>query len=155
MRLQQYMITELFDTKVPIKFVGKDGGISEIGYEYAFDVDNEKYRFRGFFSHFSEHGSILSIEFDKDGSYEMTNVSGTGDTLKVFSAVKLCLLDLMKRLKTKPDTITFDADVSEPSRVRLYDRFMKMIPRVLKGYKFDKKITTGTEKDYYFKKKGR
>jgi hypothetical protein len=161
MRLQQYMITELFDTKVPIKLVDKNERKENSVYAYEFKVDDLAYSFTGELYH-DRNGvegevNILDLEFALGGYFDRNDyeITGTGNALKVFSGVKLCVLDLFKQLKIEPDIITFAADDNEPSRVKLYDRFMKALPKLLKGYKFDRNVKGRFNKNYKFKRKGR
>jgi len=162
MRLKDYLLTELFDTKVPIKLTLKDEHKENSVYTYEFGIDDLEYTFTGEIYH-DKHGiegeeTILSMEFALGGYYDRKEyeITGTGNALKVFSAVKLCVIDLMKQLKETPDIIEFSADYEEPSRVKLYDRFMKSIPKLLKNYKFDRREAGGGfSKEYIFKNKGK
>ena len=166
MRLQHYILNELFDTKVPITFKGKEITTNSVVYFYIFDVDDDlTYEFNGYFYPISKEGNfyppsveydnMLNIEFNlmnaKGGGFGFA-VQGTGNTGKVFSGVKLCLIDLMKRVKKDKhnvEYIVFDCDKDEPSREKLYDRFTKLLPRIIKGFKFHKKEYN----QYIYKKK--
>jgi hypothetical protein len=157
MRLQQYMITELFDTKVPIKLKERDKNPFGETYYYEFLIDDYKYTFIGEFFKYPDkeeykESSVLTVEFHQAGFYEITDA---GDAFKVFSAVKSCLMDLLKKLPEKPDSISFSGTDSEPSRIKLYDRFAKVIPRILKGYKFIGKEHELDGKSYKFRSKKR
>ena len=154
MRLKNYItLNELFDSNVPIKLDFKDDEKDYTWYNYEFKIDKIPYEFA---STYNKEDDILDIEFTGDGDFSITN---TGNALKVFSAVKKCLIDNLKIMKkengTIPNSIRFEADVDEPSRVKLYNRFMKVLPKVLKDYKFDKKETVFGTKMYKFSKKGR
>ena len=128
MRLEQYILNELFDTKVPVKYIGLKGGRCT----WEFKISEKEYKF-------------MATQYEEDGDWEIQfalmknnsrwydyDLTETGDALKVFSGVKACLLDLIKRMS--PFAITFSS-VGEISRDKLYDRFMSYIPKILKGYK--------------------
>lgn len=73
------------------------------------------------------------------GAYKY-NIERTGDAFNVFATVAAII---KQRLSTAEpvDYVFFTA--SESSRVKLYDAFMKLIPRFLPGWEFYK-----TEDDY-------
>ena len=77
---------------------------------------------------FSKWNGVWSVEFYRDGSFEMT---GAGDAIKVFSTV----LDIIKEFteSVDPDFITFYAKSYEESRVKFYRRCAKKISSF--GYK--------------------
>ena len=157
MNIKDYLLSELFDSNVPIRFKAKDEHKENSVYYYEFAIDDLMYNFTAEI-YTDRHGiegekRILNMEFALGDFYSRKDyhITGTGNALQVFSAVKQCVLDLFnKRLKEKPDIISFSADDEEPSRVKLYDRFMKIIPRILKDFKFHKKIFD----EYIYKKKG-
>lgn len=73
---------------------------------------------------------------DDGVEYRSAKITGTGDARKVFATV----IDVVKKYtdKHKPKAIHFSAQ--EPSRIRLYDAFIKRIDRALPDYVETKKL---------------
>jgi hypothetical protein len=137
MRLQNYL-TEIFDTKVDIKVITS----SKITFSATFTVDDIKYQFDAenlkstgadikqyWDVTFRRFGAVFQSPFDAVGNLE------TKEVLSVFSAVKTAMLIFLK--KYKPETWLFSAKEKESSRVKLYDKFAKIIVAKTK-YKLEK-----------------
>lgn len=58
-----------------------------------------------------------------DGTFDLFNMTGHGEELKVMTFVKLALAEFIKRYK--PDTFTFSAAKDSRSRASLYARIIK------------------------------
>lgn len=80
------------------------------------------------------------------GSY---GVARTGDAFRVFATVVAVVKELARR--RTPDTIHFTA--TEPSRTKLYDRFMKDVERALPNYEAESS-RSGSTTYYSFHRKG-
>ena len=123
MRLKQYIINELFDTKVPIK---KDWQ-EPTDIRYSFIIDDKKYTFDGN----NEKGIweiVFTLRGDKSsprGNKSSTSITGTGNAPQVFAAVNKCLDIFLK--KFKPYQFWFTA--KEQSRKKLYKMMSKLITR--------------------------
>lgn len=75
------------------------------------------------------------------------NITGTGDSLKVFGTVINIVKDYVSQ--NQPNIIMFTADNSEPSRVRLYNTLASQASRALPGYKFAKTLKAGLSTTFY------
>jgi len=111
--------------------------ISTIGttgaHEYAFTTDDDnEYEAIIINQKFGIHVSFfLKQKQHKNGLIiTRTGITGTGDARRVFATV----IDIVKKFAAaeKPEAIVFTA--SEPSRIRLYDAFVKRLDRELPEY---------------------
>lgn len=69
------------------------------------------------------------IEFAVHGMY---NITGTGNSIKIFSTVKKILeTTLTKFIKTSDNFVEFGAEKKEPSRIKLYDRIAPIVGNIL------------------------
>jgi hypothetical protein len=82
-----------------------------------------------------------------DNNQEKDNITGTGDSLKVFGTVINIVKDFVGQ--NQPDILMFTADNSEPSRVRLYNTLASQASRALPGYKFAKTLKAGLSTTFY------
>ena len=95
-----------------------------------------------------------NLENTVDVTFKRVNQKGWdilpsgGAAIKIFSVV---LTALRQYLKTNPsvETIEFSADFSEPSRVKLYDRFFKHAETYLSGFPNKKTINSYSAKWYF------
>jgi hypothetical protein len=132
MRLNKY-INELFDTDLPVRILSQ----SSDSFIAKFTVGDEEYTFD---ADLDTNDGEWYITFMAGGREDIT---GTGNAAQVFSGI----IKLMKMFikSYSPHTLAFHA--KEKSRIKLYDRFAKMI----KGYKLTKaKESMGMR--YVFKK---
>jgi hypothetical protein len=111
-------IRETFDKPLPWR---KSQG--RWGTEYDFDTSNGS-RCNVLFA---KTGSRCEIVFDVDGEMDLT---GKGEAIPIFSTV----VDIFKNYMNGPESddithLSFSAKSDEPSRVKLYQRFAKMIPQ--------------------------
>ena len=89
---------------------------------------------------------VIDVSFTVDGVQEIT---GGGDAFRIFSTVRQIiqthLPKLIKRLK--PDGVWFHSHLSEPSRVKAYDRFAVPFFNQLLGnkWKFSRAIVDGDD----------
>jgi len=140
MRFQQY-INEIFDSKADIEIMDS----SKEYHRYDFLIGNTYYKFIAQDNGYKGEDFWEIMFATSDGEMEIIN---TDNTLKVFSAVIKCLGIFIK--KVKPNTFYFGA--KETSRRKLYDRFAKMIPRIL-PYKIKKMDAGLIMKRYEFERK--
>lgn len=121
------LLNELFNTKVDIK----DG---ETMWKKTFEVNGKTYRcdfFGGPRS--SEYGP--EFIFVLNGKNNELGITNTGDELEVFSAVIKVMKEFMQNSNNK--RYYFTAEMSEPSRVKLYDRLVKRLTKDVPGWKCD------------------
>lgn len=167
-------LTQYLSEKINLNYKLKASNTYDKGesYEIEFDVGDREYTFRaGKYSLAYEHKKlkeflgapdykgntkIWDVEFKEDyppyqDEHSITGTAGS-QASEVFSAVAACMKQFV--LAKRPDFITFSA--KESSRIKLYNRLAKIIPRV--------RTTSGTfeflgtvdirEKVYVFKRKG-
>jgi hypothetical protein len=142
MRLQHYLINELFDTDVPIKIEKESKDVCS----YYFDIEDIPYNFLALKNAVGEKWSVAFFQAtDKIGTSDIT---GVGNAPQVFSAVKKCFEKFTK--KSKPQMFMFSA--KEPSRKKLYDRMAKLVPKFI-PYKFKGSRFSMGETVYDFERK--
>ncbi len=152
----QILMTELFDSKIPVKLVlDKDED-----FEAKFEIpatDPTKYPFKfGFYAHVVKD-NMWEVSFSRLGGIRGSSIDLLGDmdtkeTLATFSAVKKSTFFWLK--SNKPSKFMFSAKTSEKSRVKLYDKFAKIIAKKA-GYKIEKSHSAFGEDVYTFTKKGK
>jgi hypothetical protein len=170
MRLEQYL-----SEKVNINYKLKATNTYDSGdvYEIEFDVGGRGYTFRAEqFDLAYEHKklkqflgapdykgktTIWDLEFAQDEQpsnktrHSITGTAGT-QAVEVFSALAVATKQFA--LVKRPDFMTFSA--KEKSRIRIYDRLAKMIPKVRTtsgSYEFLGTVAIG-DKVYVFKRGG-
>lgn len=123
MKLNEVFLTELGNAPYPY--------YANIGDDYT-----EVLTDNGLAVYFSTYPSrrnrfrnTIIIEFTVNGQAKIT---GGGDAVRILSTVKSILSKyLPKGITPKVDTVTFGADKSEPSRVKLYRRAAPIISQIL------------------------
>jgi hypothetical protein len=107
------------------------GDIQDVYMQYSFKTEKD------FPYHVIIEGSgrskLVNVSFMLSGArgqQHRMDITGTGDARRIFSTV----IDIVKKYaaENKPKTIAFTAD--EPSRRRLYDRFMPRVSREMPEY---------------------
>ena len=114
-----YSRTDNSDRSQRYKFVTADNN----KYEVALNLDdNTGVAMIGF--------SLLHHKSDRGNYHYDAGITNTGDARRVFATV----IEIIKQFadKYKPQVIAFTAN--EPSRIRLYDAFMKRLDRALPDY---------------------
>lgn len=95
----------------------------------------------------------VSVEFSYQGNDDIdTNsmeIENTGDARRVFATVIEIVKNYAK--KYKPNKISFDADPTEPSRIRFYSALVKRTDRMLPDYEDQSTDFLG---DFYLVRKG-
>jgi len=118
-------INEIFDTKVNLKQKTTIRGSS-----YEFEVNKKKYNVD--FDNLGFNSSEVYVTFSmvyhpNRGRVYDTGIASSGDEFKVFSGV---IQAFNEYLKTEiPDIISFEGDLEEPSRIKLYDKFSKVMSK--------------------------
>ena len=129
MKTYQTFITELFDK--PLKFE-KTHEKEDESYSYEFETPNgQSFEVD---LHVDKNGA-WELGFDSDSSSETK--SGKGEQFQVFSTV-LKILDQFIA-NEMPDHVFIEAVKSEPSRVKLFRRMVKMFVQKNSQYEFTEK----------------
>lgn len=126
-------INELFDSSIPTKL----NHIEDDKAEGKFSIGDQKYTVEFTPINTSDYGEVIDISFYADGheredgfKYGLTD---TGNQFKVLKAVADLIIHYMNRFS--PNAAIFDAYADEPSRVKLYDKGVKLISNNLLEYK--------------------
>lgn len=98
---------------------------------------------------FSGNNKKTEIAFAQrgQGDEHKTGLTGTGNSRKIFGTVINIVKDYMSKIK--PDMLIFNANNSEPSRVRLYKMLANQADSALPDYNFAKALSDGTYTTYY------
>lgn len=115
-------LNELFDKSQDLKIVWEHGNYSKDAY---IELPNQSVHVE--FSRVGPTWSFIEINFAVNGKMTITD---KGNAINVFNAVLKCCDEYMKNTR-KPQSITFVASLSEPSRVKLYKR---MANRLAQSY---------------------
>jgi len=73
--------------------------------------------------------------FANQGLYGASHVTNAGDAFKVFATVAKILKTYLNKYKTVR-SFTFNSDMSEPSRVKLYNTMARMMPKFITNFKY-------------------
>lgn len=73
--------------------------------------------------------------FARKGLYGVSDITNTGDAFKVFATVAEILKAYLNRFKSIK-SFTFNAEYSEPSRVKLYNTMARMMPKFIPNFRF-------------------
>lgn len=123
MNLQEFL-TETGNNVAPFQLVNGDDELWEI---LSPDIGLAVYLVRAIGS--SGKMDSVIIEFTVHGEYKKT---GTGNAFQIFSTVDAILTKYLKGYLQRSDkVVTFGADKSEPSRVKLYRRMAPKVSQIL------------------------
>ena len=122
---------------------------------YHFITDNNiKYRVTIIPTSMDKPHKSVEVLFSSEkigGMGWSTTITGTGDSYKVLGTVAKIVKDYAEH--NKPNSIYFSASVSEPSRIKLYDRLSNMVSRALPDYYNEKPHRLVGSTYYIFKRK--
>lgn len=139
----EFYFNETLDTKVDT-----DIHKTKSGYSSVFIIDDHNYRIM-FLSRSEEldlDNDIFEISFWRDdvSIYDSLKIlNDTQNSLKVFGAIA----NIIKKWIDKENPQSFFFSAKEKSRIRLYDRFAKMISQ-LTDYQFDNNLNKYLKKMY-------
>lgn len=126
-------INELFDSSISTKL----NHIEDNKAEGKFSIGDQHYTVEFTPVNTGDYGEAIDISFYADGheredgfKYGLTD---TGNQFKVLKAVADLIIHYMNRFE--PNIAVFDAYADEPSRVKLYDKGVKLISNNLSEYK--------------------
>lgn len=125
-KLHEGIIFELLDQPVEWDWKKRSPGF----WKASFSINDDTFEV-----YFSIHPGRTDLTFSSEEHGE--GISGQGDQFKIFSTVGKIVEDFLRQNKT--EVLIFSA--KEPSRVRLYHRFAKMISR---EFDFEIEIKEGT-----------
>lgn len=140
MRVGEFLV-ELADS--PAEFsTGCDDDVCEL---LAPDIGLSLYLTRGLSKNLENE--IVYVEFAVRGEYGLT---GGGNAVKILSTVMAMLRQELPRFIVKTDRyVSFGAEKSEPSRVKLYRRAVPLISSILgSGWKFEPESSGGSLETY-------
>lgn len=144
MRAKEF-ITELFDKPLPYKWT--DQSISKLGdCKWIGEFHTNDNKILGYIEFlYDKDDNKASIAFTVNGRFA---ISGEGHAIEIFSTVAKMFDEFL--MSTHPLHIHFSANANEQSRIKLYDRFSKLISKKY-GYILSKNITN-IEVDYELSK---
>lgn len=98
-----------------------------------------------------EDGSALIQFLNQSHKHEPGGIIGSGDAFRVFATVAHVIRSFLNDV---PDTLEliFEADISQPSRVKLYDAMAKSITRYIPTFQFAKRLKIGKNIEYVFRR---
>jgi hypothetical protein len=111
-------------------------------YPYTLSTSNAYGEYKYYFTNSKNKSYVVEISGDERGIYVLfgiiksrvtvVNITGTGDAYRVFSTV----IEIIKNHTNQhnPKLIIFSSDTDEPSRTRLYQKFVKRLDQVLPNY---------------------
>jgi len=91
------------------------------------------------------------VENDEGDTKPTTELTGTGNSRKVFGTVVKIMQEYVASYK--PKALYFTADSSEPSRVKLYNRMTSQADKALPDYYATKPLDLGSGTAYMLKRK--
>lgn len=103
---------------------------------------------------FGERNRAFDIQFgikNFDDEYAKTKISKTGDAFKVLATVGKIIRTHMSR-NLDYNYIMFTALLDEQSRIKLYDMFLRFLPKFLPGWKLHKSKDAHGERWYVLKR---
>jgi hypothetical protein len=113
---------------------------TEDGQEYKVEIDNV------------DNDATVAFSARGQGDEHKTGITGTGNSRKIFGTVIKIVKDYIR--KSNPGIITFSADNSEPSRVRLYKMLASQANKELPNYNFTDAFSNGGLTTYYLTRDG-
>jgi len=95
--------------------------------------------------------NMVDVTFKRDDQEGWGIIPSGGAAITIFSVVLEALRQYLKG-NSQVETIEFSADFSEPSRVKLYDRFFKQAEKYLTGFTNKRIINSHSAKWYFLSK---
>lgn len=140
------ILAELFDKPVPFKIITNDANSESGTLLYRFVINDSEYEAEFYRSNSSYPWEFAFALLDNTGgSHDKMNVTGTGNEITVFATAIQILIDAIN--KTNAYKFRFTADTKEESRVKLYDRFIRM--KLAKNFDIKRKAWAD-EVEYFF-----
>ena len=113
---------------------------TEDGQEYKVEIDNV------------DNDITVAFSARGQGDEHKTGITGTGNSRKIFGTVIKIVKDYIR--KSNPEIISFSANNSEPSRVRLYKMLASQANKELPNYNFTDAFSNGGLTTYYLTRDG-
>ena len=149
----------MFKSKGPRRITAMTNEALDSSYEYVLGQKPGVFYFE------TEDGNEYKVDFSGNnkktevafaqrgqGDEHKTGLTGTGNSRKIFGTVINIVKDYMS--KAKPDMLIFNANNSEPSRVRLYKMLANQADSALPDYNFAKALSDGSFTTYYLTRNG-
>lgn len=135
-------IQEAFDQPYEWK---KGAGSREV--EYAWQMENKRVG-KCIFRLEDPSSDAWGMLFTINGQKQIT---GEGNAFRIFATVVSCFKDWMATEGKNARIIGFAADMKEPSRIKLYNRLSRLMPRL--GFEpFEEQFSTGNMQFYEFER---
>lgn len=80
------------------------------------------------------------------------NKTGKGDAFRVFATVAAIVKEYVAKSQAQIDELTFTGKTKDPSRIKLYDRIARSLPKVIPEFNLKGSGSDGVDKVYYFER---
>jgi hypothetical protein len=140
------VVTELANKPYPFK------AENDIDYYIADFITDAGIKYEVIIEANGENSVEVSFySFNNKTNYSISSITNTGDAFRVLATVMLVVKTYLNKYK-KITTFEFNADKSEPSRVKLYNAFVKILPKFIPTFKIKETEDIGDAVIYTFKK---
>jgi|688.fasta_scaffold29795_4 guanosine-3',5'-bis(diphosphate) 3'-pyrophosphohydrolase len=135
------MTNEALDSSYPYRNSKRNPGN-----DFYFDTeDGQEYKVE--FSSIWGNDAIVGFAARGQGDEHKIGLTGTGNSRKIFGTVIKIVKDYIR--KANPESISFSANNSEPSRIRLYKMLASQADKELPNYKFADAFSDGGFTTFY------
>jgi hypothetical protein len=135
------LTTEALDSSYPYRNSKRNPGN-----DFYFDTeDGQEYKVE--FSSIWGNDAIVGFAARGQGDEHKIGLTGTGNSRKIFGTVIKIVKDYIR--KANPESISFSANNSEPSRIRLYKMLASQADKELPNYKFADAFSDGGFTTFY------
>lgn len=121
---------------------------------YEFVTEKQQY----YYININHYDDEMEVEFQAETENGNTqDITNTGNAYRVFATVIKAMKEVMALPNLNVHTIKFSSKKAHASRVKLYDAFIKVLPRFFPGFVFIDKYDDPILKSYYtyeFARKG-
>jgi hypothetical protein len=138
-RPYRYMLTKKTPTSVQYMFM------TDAGTMYLVDTAREV---------LSDGTTRMEIAFADMSSRDTPNidVTGKGDAFRIFATVAAVTKEAISKSKTPISELMFKGKTKDPTRIKLYDRIARSLPRFLPDFRSKGEGSDGVDKVYYFER---
>jgi hypothetical protein len=149
-----------FKRKGPHRIIAMTNEALDSSYPYEGNIIGGRYHFETedgvFYKVYFQGKDLVEVVFsailpgeEENSRPDKTTITGTGNANKVFGTVIKIVQEYTN--EHEPKTFYFTAD--EPSRVKLYDRFISQVDKALPDYQALKPVDLGGGKAYMLRRK--
>jgi hypothetical protein len=141
LKRKEKQIDEALDSSYPYRNSKRNPGN-----DFYFDTeDGQEYKVE--FSSIWGNDAIVGFAARGQGDEHKIGLTGTGNSRKIFGTVIKIVKDYIR--KANPESISFSANNSEPSRIRLYKMLASQADKELPNYKFADAFSDGGFTTFY------